>query len=180
MPYPVEGTLLWIMGSVLFPLWLAAGVADYFCHRASHIETTSGLPEAVAHLVLASLMGIGVFVLLFLEINAFALALLVTLFVAHEVVTYLDLTWAAPRREILPIEQLVHSFLECVPFAVVVAVALLVFGTEKTAFVLELKRTPIAPSVIAAILSAMTAFGAVPYWEEAWRCWRRYRFVDLA
>jgi len=74
----------------------------------------------------------------------------------------------------------VHAFLECVPFAVVVAVALVVFGTEKTAFVLELKRAPIEPSRVAGILIAMTTFGAIPYWEEAWRCWRRYRFVGLA
>src|SRR5690349_23947212 len=29
----------------VLPLWLVAGFADYLCHRAAHIETTSGAKE---------------------------------------------------------------------------------------------------------------------------------------
>ena len=36
---------------VVLPLWLAAGFADYICHRASHIERTSGWKESMLHLV---------------------------------------------------------------------------------------------------------------------------------
>ena len=30
----------------VLPLWLAAGFADYLCHRHAHIETTSGAKES--------------------------------------------------------------------------------------------------------------------------------------
>jgi hypothetical protein len=33
----------------VLPLWLAAGFADYLCHRATHIEETSGWKESVLH-----------------------------------------------------------------------------------------------------------------------------------
>jgi hypothetical protein len=32
----------------VLPLWLVAGFADYLCHRASHIEQTSGAKESLA------------------------------------------------------------------------------------------------------------------------------------
>jgi len=35
----------------VLPLWLAAGFADYLCHRASHIEATSGPKESALHLL---------------------------------------------------------------------------------------------------------------------------------
>ena len=34
---------------VLYPLWLAAGAADYLCHRRTHIERTSGAVESWLH-----------------------------------------------------------------------------------------------------------------------------------
>ena len=43
--------LVAILMYVVLPLWLAAGFADYICHRASHIERTSGWKESVLHLV---------------------------------------------------------------------------------------------------------------------------------
>jgi hypothetical protein len=35
----------------VLPLWLAAGFADYLCHRAAHIKTTSGAKESLLHLL---------------------------------------------------------------------------------------------------------------------------------
>ncbi len=35
----------------VLPLWLAAGLADWFCHRATRIEITAGPKESVFHLV---------------------------------------------------------------------------------------------------------------------------------
>jgi len=34
---------------IVLPFWLAAGLADYLCHRASHIENTSGWKQSVLH-----------------------------------------------------------------------------------------------------------------------------------
>jgi hypothetical protein len=34
----------------VLPSWLAAGFADYLCHHAASIETTSGWKESLLHL----------------------------------------------------------------------------------------------------------------------------------
>lgn len=38
----------------IMPLWLAAGFADYLCHRAAHIEKTSGWTECVGRAFLGN------------------------------------------------------------------------------------------------------------------------------
>src|SRR4051812_24630463 len=58
----------------VMPLWLLAGFADYLCHRAAHIESTSGPKESVLHLLLLAEMGVPVLAALFFEINAFVIA----------------------------------------------------------------------------------------------------------
>jgi len=54
----------------ILPLWLAAGFADYLCHRAAHIELTSGVKESILHLLQFVEMGIPLLAAMFLEINA--------------------------------------------------------------------------------------------------------------
>lgn len=41
-----EPVRLWLLWGVL-PLWLAAGVADWWCHRRSDLAHTAGVPEAL-------------------------------------------------------------------------------------------------------------------------------------
>jgi hypothetical protein len=167
----IEGVTYWVLAAALFPLWLAAGVADYLCHRQTRIEHTSGLTESASHIVLASLMGTGVLMLMFLELNVLLLSLLAVLFIAHEIVTYLDLAWSAPRREVSPVEQQVHALLEAVPFATLVALAIVVFSARTLGAALAL-RANVDLSAISVMLCAMALFGALPFWEEFWRCWR--------
>ena len=45
---------------VILPLWLLVGIADWLCHRASHIETTSGAKESLIHLLMLGEVGIKV------------------------------------------------------------------------------------------------------------------------
>ena len=59
--------LVAILMYVVLPLWLAAGFADYICHRASHIERTSGWKGSVLHLVQFGEMAVLVLAALFLE-----------------------------------------------------------------------------------------------------------------
>jgi hypothetical protein len=54
----------------VLPLWLAAGFADYLCHRATHIEKTSGWRESVLHLAQFAEMAVPVLAALFLEITS--------------------------------------------------------------------------------------------------------------
>jgi hypothetical protein len=42
----------------VLPVWLAAGLADYLCHRAASIESTSGRKESLLHLLQFDEMGI--------------------------------------------------------------------------------------------------------------------------
>jgi hypothetical protein len=35
----------------VMPVWLAAGFADYLCHRAASLETTSGWKETLLYLL---------------------------------------------------------------------------------------------------------------------------------
>jgi hypothetical protein len=115
---------LLLMFAVL-PLWLAAGVFDWALHRRSSIETTSGTRESALHLLMLAELGIPVLALLWLEINAGVLTLCVAGFVLHELTVYADLRWSVSRRNISPLEQMVHSVQEMLPL---VGLALLAVG----------------------------------------------------
>src|SRR5690348_11308570 len=54
----------------VLPLWVAAGFADYLCHRAAHIEDTSGPKESVLHLLQFAEMAVPTLAAIFLEVNA--------------------------------------------------------------------------------------------------------------
>jgi hypothetical protein len=63
------------MGFVL-PSWLAAGVADWTCHRATNIESTTGTKESLMHLLMLSEAAVPVLAGLFLEITSPVIALM--------------------------------------------------------------------------------------------------------
>jgi hypothetical protein len=50
-------------------LWLAAGFADYLCHRAASIESTGGWNESMLHLLQLGEMAIPTLAAIFSEIN---------------------------------------------------------------------------------------------------------------
>ena len=68
-----DPTVLILMYFVL-PLWLVAGFADWLCHRASHIETTTGAKESLIHLLMFTEVGIPLLAAMFLDINALIIA----------------------------------------------------------------------------------------------------------
>lgn len=39
-------------------VWLVAGFADWLCHRASHIESTTGAKESLIHLLMFAEVGV--------------------------------------------------------------------------------------------------------------------------
>jgi hypothetical protein len=119
-----ELTIAVLMYFVL-PVWLAAGFADYLCHRASNIATTSGPKESLLHLLQFAEMAVAVLAALFLEINALVLLIMLVCFVLHEATALWDLSYASARREVTPIEQHVHSFLEMMPLMSFVLIAVL-------------------------------------------------------
>src|SRR3954465_9231100 len=102
-------TQLVLMYFVL-PLWLAAGFADYLCHRASNIATTSGAKESVLHFLQFGEMAIPLLAAIFLEINALVFAVMIVCFLLHEATALWDVSYASQTREVSPVEQHVHSF----------------------------------------------------------------------
>lgn len=173
----------------LLPLWFAPGILDWWMHRRTNIEKTTGWKESILHSAMMTEVGIPILAGLLLEINAGVIGLMIAAYLIHTATAYLDVGYTAGRREIAPVEQHVHSFLEMLPSCAVSFVvcmhgdqflALLGLGDEKPKFTLEWKRTPVSPAYIAALVSAILLFIALPYGEELTRCLRERARPELA
>jgi len=163
---------------VVLPLWLAAGIADWFCHRASRIATTSGAKESVIHLLMLGEAGIATLLGLFLEIDALVIAAMIACFLAHEVTAHWDLRYAVSHRTVTPAEQHVHNYLGAIPFMALSFIivlhwpqflALFGAGPERADFSIALKRTPLPTGYVATLLACIALFDVLPYIEELWR-----------
>jgi hypothetical protein len=159
---------------IVLPLWLAAGFADYLCHRATRIEHANGARESVLHWLMLGEVGVAVLAAVFLKVNALVLAFMILCLVAHEITTHLDLQLAIRTRKVTALEQQVHSFLEVMPLGALLLVlilhwsqaqALFGFGGERPDYALVLKPWPgwgvIGPPAVAAALLVI-----LPYAEE--------------
>jgi hypothetical protein len=165
----------------ILPVWLIGGLADYLCHRHSHIETTSGWKESASHILQLTEMGIPILALMFFEVNALIIALMLVCLILHEATAWWDVSYAHSTREITPTEQHVHSFLERLPlmgFLIVIVLywgqflALFGLGSEAARFDLAWKRQPLPGWYIAGVLIAVVLIAWIPYGEEFLRCWR--------
>ena len=103
--------------AVLFvlPIWTIAGLSDCLWHRRTKIETTSGTKESFSHLLMMAEMAPPVLSLVFLEVNAATLAIMIASFVLHQATAVWDISFTTTRRLIATGEQHTHSFLEMVP-----------------------------------------------------------------
>lgn len=68
----------------LLPVWFAAGFADWLCHRATHIETTTGAKESLIHLLMFAEAGVPLLAAIFLEINALVIGLAIIAFILQK------------------------------------------------------------------------------------------------
>lgn len=159
----------------VLPLWIAAGVADWICHRATEIETTTGAKESLLHLLLLTEAAIPVLAGMFLEITSPILALMIASFLLHDMTALWDVTYAVTLREVRPIEQHVHSYLEMVPLMAIAFVsvlhwpqmlALLRIGGRKPDWSIRLKARPLPWRYVTGMLVAMVALEWGPYLEE--------------
>jgi hypothetical protein len=159
----------------VLPLWLAAGFADYLCHRASHIESTSGPKESLLHLLQLSEMAIPTLAAIFLEINALTIAVMIVCLLLHEATAIWDVSYAYRTREVRPIEQHIHSFLEMLPLMGLLVIvtlhwgqflALFGLGVEKPLLDLRLKQPPLPWLYVTVILALVLLFEVLPYLEE--------------
>ena len=159
----------------VLPAWLAAGFADYLCHRAASIETTSGWKETLLHLLQLVEMAIPTLAAIFLEINALVIGIMIVCLLAHEATAIWDVSYAYRTREVTPTEQHVHAFLEMLPLMsllIVITVhwqqflSLFGLGQEAAEFAVRLRQPPLPWMYVSVVLSLVVLFEVLPYMEE--------------
>lgn len=166
----------------IVPLWDLAGAADWLCHRRANIEKTTGLKESLLHLLMLGEMGVPVIACLFFQINAPVLGLMIAALVAHQATAMWDVSYAVTRREVRPIEQHVHSFLEMLPLMATSFIIVLhwpkfleLLGLRgKRDMTIRLKREPLPIGYVATTLGAVVVLELLPFLEEAWRSWKAH------
>ena len=176
----VPDGLLWgLLGYVVFPLWLAAGVADYVCHARTYIEHTAGVGESFLHVLQTAQVGVPVLAILFLEVRASVLILVAVGAATHLATAYWDIHFTAPLRRISPFEQVVHAFLIVLPLLSLAIILLLHWPQAKTLLApgsadwsLQWRSPGFDPRVIFAVLTASLFFGVAPGLWEFRKTWR--------
>lgn len=168
---------------VLLPVWLIFGFKDWWHHRKTQIETTSGWRESGLHLLLVSQAGVAVLAALFFQINALIIGVAIVAYLAHEITTGIDVHYADARREINASEQRTHDYLTAIPLALLVIVvvthggqfmALFGFGAEEADFSLRWRENPL-PTWYLAIWVPLSSLNGVIYLEEFIRCLKAAR-----
>jgi hypothetical protein len=173
----------------LLPAWIILGLLDWVFHRRSRIDVHCGPWESMFHLLLLALAGMAILMGLLLELNEPVLCLMALCFALHEIVAYIDVRFAHPRRDISPAEQRVHDFMTAVPVSALCLVAVLHWDAVSNLVLLpssvltepiRLKDTPLPPTQVIGILVAVLVCDLVPYFEEFVRGMRARRIQPSA
>lgn len=156
-----------ILMYLVFPVWVAAGLADWHCHRRTGIAITSGIRENLLHWLMYAEIGVGMLAVALLETNAAVLAIVFAVFVVHEATVWADLEYSTVRRDVDPTEQMVHSFLELLPL---LSLALLALIADLGDWSLRPRREPWPMAYLAACAAATVLFNALPLAQETASC----------
>lgn len=177
-------TLRYLLYGIL-PAWFVPGLLDWWQHRRTRIEETAGVRESLIHLLMMAEVGLPITLVLLCEVNPLVLTIMAATIAAHEATALWDVKTAVDSdREVKPIEQHIHSFLESLPFMGTAAIAclhwkdvreLLHADDRRSAWRLRPKRRQLPGGYLAGIGAAIAALIAVPYGEELWRCVRAAR-----
>ncbi|HET6500743.1 MAG TPA: diguanylate cyclase/phosphodiesterase [Amycolatopsis sp.] len=164
----------------VMPAWIGAGAVDWWRHRRTRIETTSGVGESALHVLMMTEASIPTMLGLFCEVNAGVPVVAGGALGLHQATAYADVAFAQTRRHVSPGEQQVHSLLEVVPMAA--AAILSIMHWDQTAGLLgrggrrdwrlRPKERPLSGRVKTATLAGVVILGALPYAEEMIRCLR--------
>jgi hypothetical protein len=159
----VKAVLLGILAWIVYPLWLLAGMADLWCHRRTSIATTAGAPESALHVAQVLLIGVAVIAAVFLEITTSVLIGMGILILAHSVLAFADIAYTNPRREISAFEQQVHAYMEVLPWTSLAFIAALnPQALIDATWAVQLKREPLPPRMIAAVLIPALVLAVIP------------------
>lgn len=175
------GTLLFnLVLYVCLPLWLIFGFLDWYCHKKSKIESTTGAKESFYHALMGVQVGLPVFLGLCFEINCLQFIIIFLILIAHEVVAHLDVQYALHKREISILEVHVHSFLETLPF-VIVALIIIINWSAFVDFIsfnwaghmdLVWKQRPLDSKYVFGYFFTLIFLDVIPFVEEFIRCYR--------
>ncbi len=170
-------TLLYLV----VPAWLILGLADWQCHRRARIEANAGVRESLLHVAQFAVIGGALLAVLFLQVNAAILLLMLAALAAHQALAVIDVRHANATRTVSPAEQHVHGGLEALPVAASFLVVVLhwrelrALWSGGASFALTLKQPPLPAWYLAAVLIAIGLFGVLPYGEELLRTLRARR-----
>ena len=165
----------------ILPLWVVPGLADWWMHRRTHIERTSGAKESVVHALMMTEAGVPVVIGLLARVNPLVLTTMGAAAVAHGATAVYDVSLATGEREIRPIEQHIHSFLEVLPLTALAFTACLHpdevratlrGGPDRNDWRLAPKKQPLPTAYLAGLAAVIGAGVIAPYAEELWRCLR--------
>lgn len=170
------------------PLWLIMGCADYWCHRKSKIELTTGMKESVYHAVMGVQIGIPVFLGLFFKINVLLLLIMFVVLIFHEWVAHHDVKYALHTREISIFETHVHSFLEVLPFVIVGLIVCINWNAFVDLITLDwanhmsltLREKPLDFNYVVGYVALMLIADVLPFLEEFIRCYRHRKEIRPA
>ena len=177
----MQDAAAFILMFIVYPVWVAAGFADWLCHRATHIASTSGLKESLLHWLMFGEIGIAMLAVAFLEVNAAVLLFVCVVFIVHEATVYWDLDYSTVRRDVAPFEQMVHSFLEMLPLASLALLAVMAWPQAQAVvgaagdvadWSLRLKAQPLPASYLWTAAAVAGVFNGLPMLEETWSCLR--------
>ncbi|WP_336054539.1 diguanylate cyclase [Streptomyces sp. CA2R101] len=168
----------------VLPLWCVPAVADWLMHRRTHIEDTTGTRESALHALMMTEAGIPVAMGLLAKVNPLVLSVMGGAAVVHGATALWDVSLATDEREIRPVEQHIHSFLEVLPLAAMAFTcclhadqvrAALRGRTKPEDWKLLPKEHPLSVKYLAGLGLAIGACVALPYAEEMTRCVRTAR-----
>jgi hypothetical protein len=175
----VESATLRYLLYVLLPAWFAPGVLDWWQHRRTDIEHTAGVKESAIHLLMMAEVGAPIALVLLCEVNPAVLTAMGVAVAAHEATALWDVKTAVDSgREVRPIEQHIHSFLESLPFMGTAAIACLHWKqvrqllTAEGAWRFQWKKNPLPGNYLLGVAAAIAGLIALPYGEELLRCLR--------
>jgi hypothetical protein len=171
--------LIGLLAYGVFPLWLAAGFADYCCHRVTRIEQTTGRAESLLHAVQYLQIVAGIALALFLDVSSLVLVLVIALALLHLATGYVDIAYTSGRRYISPPEQHIHSYMEMLPLAATALFVILywipfaaIFNDDAASWSVTRRQHGLPAGAVAAIAVGIASAG-LAIAEEYFRCARR-------
>lgn len=173
----------------VLPLWGIAGFVDWCCHRATRVESTSGIKESFIHSLMGIQLGIPILLCLLFEVNVLILLVCVLMWLLHEIVAHWDVHYATPLRRISIWEVHVHNYMATIPLYLLMLIVVLNWDVAHKAitfhwsgqFALHGLAVPHGSSrYLSHYLVFMTVFCVLPYFEENIRCLRRQRRTRIA